>query len=57
MQESLPRPGQEDIDASKAPLIEHLIELRQRLIYAAAAFVAMFLICFTVARYIYDILV
>ena len=24
------RPGQEDIDASKAPLLDHLVELRQR---------------------------
>ena len=57
MQESLPRPGQDDIDASKAPLLDHLIELRQRLIYAAIAFFAMFILCFTVARHIYDILV
>jgi sec-independent protein translocase protein TatC len=57
MQESLPRPGQDDIDASKAPLLDHLIELRQRLIYAAVAFFAMFILCFTVARHIYDVLV
>ena len=24
------RPGQEDIDASRMPLMEHLVELRQR---------------------------
>ncbi|MCC7251565.1 twin-arginine translocase subunit TatC [Hyphomicrobium sp.] len=57
MQESLPRPGQDDIDASKAPLIDHLIELRQRLIYASIAFFVMFLLCFAIARHIYDILV
>ncbi|WP_439541930.1 twin-arginine translocase subunit TatC [Hyphomicrobium sp.] len=57
MQESLPRSGQDDIDASKAPLLDHLIELRQRLIYAAVAFFAMFILCFTVARHIYDLLV
>ena len=57
MQESLPRPGQDDIDASKAPLLDHLIELRTRLIYAAVAFFAMFILCFTVARHIYDLLV
>lgn len=57
MQESLPRPGQDDIDASKAPLLDHLIELRQRLIYAAVAFFAMFILCFTIARHIYDVLV
>lgn len=58
MQESLPKPeGEEDIEASKAPLLDHLIELRQRLIYSALAFFAMFLVCFTMARHIYDILV
>lgn len=57
MQESLPRPGQDDIDASRAPLMEHLIELRRRLIYAAVAFFATFILCFTVARHIYDVLV
>ena len=57
MQESLPRPGQDDIDASKAPLLDHLIELRTRLIYAALAFFAMFILCFTIARHIYDVLV
>lgn len=59
MQEKLPdhRPGQDDIDASKAPLMEHLIELRQRLIYSIAAFFLMFVLCFTVARHIYNVLV
>lgn len=51
------RPGQEDIDASKAPLIEHLIELRQRLIYAVLAFLGMTIICFAVAKPIYNVLV
>lgn len=51
------RDGQEAIDASAAPLMEHLIELRQRLIWSIAAFFVMFLVCFTFARQIYDILV
>ena len=50
------RQGQDDIDASKAPLMDHLIELRQRLIYALLAFAVMFLICFAFANRIYDIL-
>ena len=50
------RPGQDDIDASKAPLMDHLIELRQRLIYSLIAFFGMFVICFMFARPIYDIL-
>jgi len=51
-----PRPGQETIDASKAPLMEHLIELRQRLMYALAAFFVMFVLCFAVSKQIYNIL-
>jgi sec-independent protein translocase protein TatC len=58
MQETVDkRPGQDDIDASKAPLMDHLIELRTRLIYAVGAFFVMFLLCFTIARHIYDVLV
>jgi sec-independent protein translocase protein TatC len=51
------RPGQEDIDASKAPLMEHLVELRQRLIYALLAIFAAFIVCFAFAKPIYNILV
>ena len=57
MQDRAPGSGQDDIEASKAPLLDHLIELRQRLIYSVAAFFAMFLLCFTIARTIYDVLV
>lgn len=46
-----------DIDASKAPLIEHLMELRERLIKALAAFVVMFISSFFFAKDIYNILV
>jgi sec-independent protein translocase protein TatC len=53
-----PPPTDEDeIEASRAPLIDHLIELRSRLIRAMIAFVAMFIICFAGAKYIYNILV
>jgi sec-independent protein translocase protein TatC len=51
------RAGQEDIDASKAPLMDHLIELRQRLIYSLISFTAMFIGCFFIARPIYNVLV
>ncbi len=50
------RPGQDDIDDSRMPLMDHLIELRQRLIYSLIAFAVMFVLCFTVAKYIYNIL-
>lgn len=53
----LPRPGQDDIDASKAPLIEHLVELRSRLITALLAFLATTVLCFAIAKPIYNILV
>lgn len=46
-----------DIDASKAPLIEHLMELRERLIKALAAFVVMFISSFFFAKDIYNVLV
>jgi sec-independent protein translocase protein TatC len=48
---------QEDIDATKAPLMEHLIELRSRLIKAVIAFAVTFVICFFFAKQIYNILV
>jgi sec-independent protein translocase protein TatC len=51
------RPGQDDIDASKAPLLDHLIELRQRLIWSIVAFVAMFMVCFALSGHIYNVLV
>jgi sec-independent protein translocase protein TatC len=49
--------GHDDVEASKAPLIEHLVELRQRLIYALAGVGVGFLICFAFATQIYNLLV
>lgn len=46
-----------DIEATKAPLMDHLIELRSRLIKALFAFILMFLVCFYFAKDIYNILV
>ena len=46
----------EDIDATKAPLMDHLIELRMRLVRALYAFFAAFLLCFYFSRSIYNIL-
>jgi len=51
------REGQEEIDASKAPLMEHLIELRQRLIRALVAIALAFVLCFVFAKPIYNVLV
>jgi sec-independent protein translocase protein TatC len=47
----------EDIEATKAPLMDHLIELRSRLIKALAAFAIMFVCCFFFAKQIYNVLV
>ncbi len=47
----------EDIEATKAPLIEHLIELRARLIKALLALAVTFIFCFLFAKQIYNILV
>ena len=50
-------PVDDEVEASKAPLMEHLIELRARLIKAVAAFMVAFVICFYFSRHIYNILV
>jgi sec-independent protein translocase protein TatC len=47
----------EDIEATKAPLMEHLIELRSRLIKALVGFAIAFALCFYFAKTIYNILV
>ena len=48
---------EESIEATKAPLMEHLIELRSRLIKALIAFGITFGFCFFFAKQIYNILV
>ncbi|HEY5831448.1 MAG: twin-arginine translocase subunit TatC [Hyphomicrobiaceae bacterium] len=51
------REGFDEIEASKAPLMDHLIELRQRLIYALIGIGIGFIICFAFATQIYNVLV
>jgi sec-independent protein translocase protein TatC len=48
---------EKEIEATKAPLMDHLIELRSRLIKALLAFAATFVVCFFFAKDIYNILV
>lgn len=48
---------QEDIEESKMPLLDHLVELRQRLLRSAIAIVALFFICYYFAPHLYDFLV
>ncbi|MEQ1697713.1 MAG: twin-arginine translocase subunit TatC [Hyphomicrobiaceae bacterium] len=52
-----PKHDADDIEASKAPLIEHLAELRTRLIYSLLATGLAFIVCFAFASEIYNILV
>jgi sec-independent protein translocase protein TatC len=46
----------EDIDKSQAPLLDHLIELRQRLIYCVIGFVIALIGCFFIAQDIFNLL-
>ena len=46
-----------DIDDTKQPLLEHLIELRRRLLWCLAAFALAFFICLYFARDIFAVLV
>ncbi|MCB1480513.1 MAG: twin-arginine translocase subunit TatC [Rhodobiaceae bacterium] len=48
--------SEDDIEASKAPLIEHLIELRQRLMWSMAAFLICSIGCFFIADDIFNLL-
>ena len=45
-----------DIEATKAPLMQHLIELRRRLIWSMAAILVAFALCFYFARDLYNLL-
>lgn len=44
------------IEASRAPLLDHLIELRQRLIWSLVGFILAFLFCYVFAEQIYAFL-
>jgi sec-independent protein translocase protein TatC len=46
-----------DIDDTKQPLLEHLIELRRRLLWCLATLVVTFFICFAFAKDIFAVLV
>jgi sec-independent protein translocase protein TatC len=47
---------EKEIESTKAPLMDHLIELRGRLIKAVAAFAIAAVVCFFFAKQIYNIL-
>ena len=48
---------EDEIESSRAPLMDHLIELRGRLVVCVAAFVVGFIVCFVFADPIYVFLV
>jgi len=47
---------EKEIEATKAPLMDHLIELRSRLIKALAAFAVALIVCFFFAKQIFNML-
>lgn len=46
----------DEVEASRAPLIEHLVELRGRLVRALIAVLIAFILCFFFAKQIYNVL-
>lgn len=47
----------DDIDDRKQPLMEHLVELRSRLLWSLAALLVAFFVCFAFARPLFAVLV
>ena len=50
------KPEEEGSDDKKMPLLDHLVEFRQRLMYSAAGLIVMFLICFLLAGDLFNFL-
>lgn len=50
------KPDEDELAGSEAPLLDHLIELRKRLIHSAVAIVVLMMGCFIFAGQIFDIL-
>ncbi|MEM9810527.1 MAG: twin-arginine translocase subunit TatC [Pseudomonadota bacterium] len=60
--DSLPQPdilsdnGEDDIEKSRAPLMDHLLELRGRLLVVVGALTGCFILCFIVSAPLYNLL-
>jgi len=52
-----PMDEQDEIDASRAPLLDHLIELRRRLLISLATLAALFVVCMVFAERVFAVLV
>jgi len=50
-------PNEDDLDAGRMPLLAHLVELRNRLLWSVLAVVVAFLLCYAVSDRIYAFLV
>ena len=50
-------PDESEIEGSRAPLMEHLVELRQRLIYMLMALAVGFIVCFIFSTQLVDFLI
>lgn len=57
MAENIESDNDDDVEASKAPLLEHLNELRQRLIISIGAIIVCFVICLFFVEPIFEFLV
>lgn len=57
VKKSEPPTEEDEVAASAAPLIDHLTELRRRLIVAIAAIAIAFVICFIFSRQIFNLLI
>lgn len=55
-QKKLAAPPEDEIAGSEAPLMDHLIELRKRLVRSLIVIFALFIVCFFFAKPIYEIL-
>jgi sec-independent protein translocase protein TatC len=49
--------AEDEVEAQKMPLIQHLVELRNRLLWSIGALVIGFVLCYLVAEEIYEFLV
>jgi sec-independent protein translocase protein TatC len=49
--------AEDAVEANKMPLLDHLVELRQRLLYSVGALFVLFIACFVFAEPLYNFLV